>query len=162
MPDPAATQPVRAFDVLPVLVVAPAVAWAWIRFVAPDRSLELLLIGLSVGGAATFGVTTWAWAADHAWTRWTYRVVLGALAGLGPPVAVLAAAVAGLVWRNGAADTADLLRHGAAIPAYGLLAWPSFLSFSAQCAGVGAISGAIQWAISRILITDTHRDAARL
>lgn len=149
MSDTATTRPPRATDVLSVLIIAPAVASAWIWFVGPVRVSRLLLVGLSVVGSATFGIMAWFWAADHAWTRLSGRLVLGCAAGLGPPVTVLVAAALGLLCRHGAADSLQLLGQGAPIPGYGLLPWPAFVTFSAECSSVGGISGVIQWVIVR-------------
>jgi hypothetical protein len=143
------TRPVRAIEVLSVLIIAPAVAWVWILFVAPVRFSTAALVGISVAGAALFGVPAWFWAADHVWTRLRGRLALGGAAGLGPPIAVLLSAALGLLWRDGVADVQSLFTQGAPIPGYGLLPWPVFVAFSAHCWCIGAVSGVIQWAIVR-------------
>lgn len=143
------TKPVRPGEVLSVLIIAPVVAWVWVWFAAPVRFSTATLVGIALGGAAVFGVPAWFWAADHHWTRLRDRLVLSGSAGLGPPIMVLLGATVGLAWRHGLADVQQLFAEGAPIPGYGLLPWSVFAAFSAQCCGVGAISGAIQWGIVR-------------
>jgi hypothetical protein len=149
MSDADVTRPVRAAEVLSVLIIAPAVAWVWLWFVGPVRFSTATLVGISAAGAAVFGIPAWFWAADHRGTRLRGRLVLGGAAGLGPPIVVLLSATLGLLWRDGVADAQQLFSQGAPIPGYGLLPWPVFVAFSAQCWCVGAMSGAIQWAIVR-------------
>jgi hypothetical protein len=152
MPDPDDAQPIRPVrpeDVWSVLVIAPAVAWVWVWFAAPGRFSTAALVSTAVAGAVIFGLPAWFWAADHLRTRLTDRLLLGGVAGIGLPVMVFLSATAGLLVRAGSEDVQLVLAHGAPIPAYGVLPWPIFLSFTAQCAGVGAVSGAIEWAIAR-------------
>lgn len=144
-----ATQPVRPGDVLSVLIIVPAVAWVWVSFAEPVRFSTATLVGIAAAGAAVFGIPAWFWAADHVWTRLRGRLALGGAAGLGPPIAVLLSATLGVLWRDGAGDLEALFAQGAPIPGYGLLPWPVFAAFSAQCWCIGAVSGAIQWAIVR-------------
>src|ERR1700683_1608244 len=143
------TQPVRPGEVLSVLIIVPAVAWVWVSFAEPVRFSTATLVGIAAAGAAVFGVPAWFWDADHVWTRRRGRLVLGGAAGLGPPIAVLLSATLGVLWRDGAGDLEQLFAQGAPIPGYGMLPWPVFAAFSAQCWCVGAVSGAIQWAIVR-------------
>jgi hypothetical protein len=149
MSDADVTRPVRAAEVLSVLIIAPAVAWVWLSFVEPARVSKATLVAISAAGAAVFGIPAWFWAADHVWTRLRGRLALGGAAGLGPPGVLLLSAALGLLWRDGAADVQQLFAQGAPIPGFGLLPWPVFAAFAAQCWGVGAASGAIQWAIVR-------------
>ena len=130
-----------------VLLIAPAVAWVSVWIAAPVRFSTATLVGIAVGGAAVFGVPVWFWAADHVSTRLSRRLLLGGAAGLGPPIVVLLSATLGLLWRDGIADVQQVFAQGAPIPGYGLLPWPAFAVFSVQCWCVGAVSGAVQWAI---------------
>jgi hypothetical protein len=150
MPDANATRPVRLGEVLPVLVIAPAVAWAFVWFDAPVRFSASALVGIAAGGAAVIGLPVWFWAADHGRTSLLDRLWLGGVAGLGPSILVLLAAALGLLVRGGGANVRWAFAHGAPIPAYGVLPWDVFAGFAVECACVGAASGAVQWALARL------------
>jgi hypothetical protein len=143
------THPVRPIDVWSVLVIVPAVTWLWVWLTAPVRLSPEVFVGIAVASAGIFGVPAWFWAADRGRTRLGDRLVIGATAGLGPSVAVLASATLGLLWRYGLVEAQFTFTHGAPIPVYGLLPWRAFAVFVIECGGVGALSGALQWALTR-------------
>ena len=129
-------------------MIVPALTWIWVWVAAPIRLSSPIFVGIAVASAAIFGVPTWLWAADRGRTRLADRLMLGAVAGLGPSVAVLLGSTLGLLGRDGWAEAQFTFAHGAPIPVYGLLPWHTFAAFVLQCGCVGALSGAFQWALT--------------
>src|SRR6186713_1984777 len=79
-----------AIDILPIFLVAPALAGAW-RFVSgPSRVDWMIWLAFVLAGTAVFGVPMLFWSLDHGRTCLRRLATLGAIGGLLSVAAVLA------------------------------------------------------------------------
>lgn len=139
--------PAAASRLLPLLVIVPAVAAA-VRLGRPHYlETELGSAALTLLCAGVLGLPALFWALDHGRTRLAVLSVLGVVAGVLAPVAVLLTGMVGQLQYGGLAYLRRVLSRGATLPWYGMLVWPKFGGLVAAAAIVGAVSGAVYWAL---------------
>ena len=131
--------------VIGLLTVVPIVAILAMRaFGAAPAADDLWLVaGFAVVSAALVGLPALRWAMEHGRTRLAQLAILGALAGLLPPLLMLASGAVGQMAHGGADYARWVFSHGPSLPWYGVMRWSSFWALLGECATIGAVSGAI-------------------
>jgi hypothetical protein len=149
---------VRAGRLLPIVVIAPAVALVGRWLTGVDVLSVAVVLGAAAGTAALVGLPMLAWAIEHRRARFVPLVALGALAGAVPMLIALVCGVAGLAARTGLDEVRDYLPYGAPLPWFGVLLWRNVAAFEAYTIAVGIVSAAVYWLV---VIRLAHRGVAR-
>jgi hypothetical protein len=136
---------VRPGHLLPIVVIAPAVALAGRWLTGVDVVNVGVVLGAATGTAAVVGLPMLVWAFSHERARLVPIVALGVLAGAVPMLVALVSGVAGLLVRAGMDDVRHYLRYGAPLPWFGVLLWRNFAAFEIYTMAVGGISAAVFW-----------------
>lgn len=123
--------PIVAIVVLRAFGLAPAAADFW------------MVVGVALASAALVGLPAVRWAIEHERTRLLQLAVIGAVAGVVPPVLMLVSGTIGQLAHGGSDYTRWVLSHGPSLPWYGVMRWSGFGALTAECAATGAVSGAL-------------------
>jgi hypothetical protein len=133
----------RPMEILPVLVVTPAVA-AVVDAVLHSGGMPssgFLLFVAAVAGL--IGLPAVVWALDTGRTSFGTFAILGTLAGVLVPLLMLLSGALGL-WIQGNWDYAVwALGAGAPIPTRGLYRWPDFFRIALESMAVGTLSALV-------------------
>ena len=131
--------------VVGLLTVVPIVAILTMRALglAPAGGDVWMVTGLSLASAALVGLPALRWAIEHGRTRFVQLAVIGAVAGVVPPLLALVSGVIGQAAHGGTDYARWVFSHGPSLPWYGVMRWSSFAVLVAECAGIGALSGSI-------------------
>jgi hypothetical protein len=138
-------RPAGTRDVLPLVVIAPALAAIVAALWHPAGVGVSVLAALAAGGALLVGVPALVAALDHGVTRLPSLAAIGAAAGAVVPLALLASGMLGQLARGGAAYLRWMLQYGAPLPSYGLAPWPAFVVLEVSAVATGAASFAADW-----------------
>lgn len=146
--DPSPTRPPGARELLPLLLIAPAVtAVLWWTDRTPVVSFGTAL-AVAAGVAGVFGIPPLYWALDHGRTSVAWLASLGAAAGAIFPLMLIITGMAGQLLLGGRRYAAMVIERGAPIPGIGQVFWSSFAGLVVMCVAIGAASGAV-YAIAR-------------
>ena len=145
--DEGAAAPPGGLQVLPILVIVPAVAWLAREYGGAIRVNWTKWTVFVLASAGLIGIPALYFCLDTKRTKVWQLAALGAVAGVLPMLAVLTSGVGGRLVRGGWPHARMMLEDGAIIPTYGILSWPMFLRIEIYAALIGAVSGAIYWAI---------------
>ena len=128
-----------------LLTVVPIVAILSLRALGlvPAAGDLWMVAGIALASALLVGLPALRWAMEHERTRLVQLAAIGAVAGVVPPVLMLASGTIGQLAHGGSDYTRWVLSHGPSLPWYGVMRWSSFVALVGECAGIGAVSGSI-------------------
>lgn len=128
-----------------LLTVVPIVAILAMRLfgLAPAADDLWTVAGLAIASAALVGLPALRWAIEHHRTKIVHLAVIGAVAGVVPPLLMLASGAVGQIGHGGTDYARWVFSHGPSLPWYGVMRWSSFYALVGECAAIGAVSGAI-------------------
>ncbi len=142
-----------------VLFAATIGLWMAVRAVGtPLVELEMSL-AFAAASAGMTGLPALAWCLDRGRGSLGLMLAAGLLAGVLPPLILLASGVAGLLYQSRSLDYVRwALDFGANVPMHGTLPWPAFRQLVAEAAGVGVSTAACVWIAGRAV---GQRDASQ-
>ncbi len=153
------SRPPGALDLLPLLIIAPAVtAVLWWADRTPIIGFWPAL-AVAACAAGVFGIPPLYWALDHGRTSVSWLASLGASAAAVLPLVLIVSGMAGQLVLGGRRYAALVIERAAPIPVVGQVPWASFLELVVMCVAVGAASGAV-YAMARTRMTRRTRAAA--
>jgi hypothetical protein len=135
----------RPRQLLPILLIAPYVAFCACWIADDDPVNTVVTVAMAAAAAALLGLPALFWALDHGRTGLGTLATLGALAGAVPLVLALASGALGVGARYGPHVLLAVLRHGAPWPAFGAPSWHEFAIDELTSSAIGAASGALYW-----------------
>jgi len=144
---PLETRPPRAGELLPLLVIAPAI-WAFVRLAAVTSLVDpWVSLALAAAAGGLFGIPALFWALDHDRATPVVLGLLGAIAGALVPAAFVVSAASGFLARQGLEAARWLLGRHAIFPLVGAVSWTSFVLIDLEAACSGALAGLVSWAL---------------
>lgn len=136
-------RPPRARDLLPLLLIAPAItAPVWWMDRTPIVGFWTALMTASAAGGV-LGIPVLYWALDHGRTSAHWLGPLGALAAMVFPVALLASGAAGQLLLGGRRYLIRVLRRSAPIPGAGQIPWSAYAELVVTAVVIGAACGVV-------------------
>jgi hypothetical protein len=135
----------RPRQLLPILLIAPYVAFCACWIADDDPINTVVTVAMAAGAAALLGLPALFWALDHGRTGLGTLTALGALAGTVPLLLALVSGTLGVGARYGVHALLAVLRHGAPLPAFGAPSWHEFAIDELTSSAIGAASGALYW-----------------
>lgn len=128
-----------------LLTVVPIVSVLAMRVfgLAPAADDLWAVAGLAFASAALVGLPALRWAIEHERTRLVQLALIGAIAGLVPPLLMLVSGAVGQAAHGGSEYARWVFSHGPSLPWYGVMRWSSFYALVGECAAIGAVSVAI-------------------
>jgi len=134
-----------------LLTVVPIVAMIAMRLLglAPVADDLWMVAGLAFASAALVGLPALRWAIEQHRTRLAQLALIGAIAGVVPPLLMLVSGAMGQLAHGGADYARWVFSHGPSLPWYGVMRWSGFCALVAECAATGAVSGALMTPLLR-------------
>ena len=132
---------------LGLLTAVPIVAILSLRALGLVPAADFWMVAVvALASAALVGLPAIRWAIEHKRTRLPQLAVIGAVAGVVPPVLMLVSGTIGQFAHGGGDYARWVLSHGPSLPWYGVMRWSSFWQLVWLCGAIGAVSLAMMTA----------------